>query len=37
MDQSLLIKLNKIIEDNLDNDQFGVEQLAEKSGLSRSQ
>lgn len=37
MDQLLLDKLNEAIENHLDNEQFGVEELAKESGLSRSQ
>lgn len=37
MDQLLLDRLNEAIENNLDNEQFGVEDLAKESGLSRSQ
>ena len=37
MDQLLLDRLNEAIENNLDNEQFGVEELAKESGLSRSQ
>ena len=37
MDQALVEKLNKILEDNLDKEYFGVKELAIKAGLSRSQ
>jgi len=36
MDEQFLGKVNRIIEDNLDNENFSVEELAEKAGLSRS-
>lgn len=35
--QPLLLKLRKIVLDNLKNEQFGVEELASAYGLSRSQ
>ena len=37
MDQLLLDSLNQAIESNLQNDQFGVTELAEAAGLSKSQ
>ena len=37
MDQQLLDKLHEIIEDNLNNEQFGVTELAKESGISKSQ
>ena len=37
MDQAFIKKLNDLLEENLDNEHFGVKQLAEKVGLSRSQ
>jgi len=36
MDQALIEKLTKIIEVNLDKEDFGVKKLAKKAGLSRS-
>ena len=36
-DQSFLDSLYKTIEDNLLNEQFGVEELAREIGISRSQ
>lgn len=36
MDDSLLIKLNEIINKNLDNEQFSVEELASEMAMSRS-
>ena len=36
MDDSLLIKLNEIIQNNLDNEQFSVEELAGEMAISRS-
>ena len=35
--QSFLFKLREIVLDNLKNEQFSVEELASKYGLSRSQ
>ena len=37
MDQVLIEKLNKILEVNLDKEDFGVKELAFEAGLSRSQ
>lgn len=37
MDQDFIKKLNSILEVNLENDQFGVKELAEEAGISRSQ
>ena len=37
MDQAFLEKLTKIVEENLANEQFGVQELAHKAGVSRSQ
>lgn len=37
MDEKFLKKLVDILESNLENEQFGVEQLADAMGLSRSQ
>ena len=37
IDQVLLQKLNSIIETNLENEKFGVSELATEIGLSRSQ
>ncbi len=37
MDQAFLEKLRKAVEENLGNEQFGVEELAHEVGLSRSQ
>ncbi|MGB5665970.1 MAG: helix-turn-helix domain-containing protein [Maribacter sp.] len=37
MDQAFIKKLNALLEINLENEHFGVKQLAEKVGLSRSQ
>ena len=37
MDQAFIEKLNGLLEENLENEHFGVNQLAEKVGLSRSQ
>lgn len=36
IDQAFLSKLETIIERNLKNDQFGVDQLAHEAGMSRS-
>jgi TolB-like protein/AraC-like DNA-binding protein/Tfp pilus assembly protein PilF len=36
MDELFLITINQIIEENLDNEKFSVEELAQKAGLSRS-
>ena len=36
-DQAFINKLKEIIESNITNEQFGVEELAEEIGLSRSQ
>ena len=36
MDQVLLNSLNEAIEANLQNEQFGVTELAVESGLSKS-
>jgi TolB-like protein/AraC-like DNA-binding protein len=36
MEDQFLSTINKIIEDNLDNENFSVEDLAQKAGLSRS-
>ncbi len=36
-DQAFLKRLNAIVEANLHNEQFGVNELAQKAGLSRSQ
>ena len=33
---SFLTRINQIIEDNLDNEHFSVEELADKMGISRS-
>ncbi len=35
-EENLLDTINRIIEDNIDNPNFSVEDLAEKTGLSRS-
>jgi AraC-like DNA-binding protein len=35
-DKVFLEKLTKIVEENLSNDQFGVSELADKIGMSRS-
>lgn len=37
MDEAFLQKLRGIVEDNLGNAQFGVENLAHEAGMSRSQ
>lgn len=37
MDQAFIEKLNGLLEVNLENENFGVKQLADKVGLSRSQ
>jgi len=37
MDQAFLQKLTEIVEDNLGNEHFGVEDLAHEAGMSRSQ
>ncbi|MBT8394144.1 MAG: helix-turn-helix domain-containing protein, partial [Bacteroidia bacterium] len=37
MDQALVDKLNKILEDNLEKEHFGISELAGDLGLSRSQ
>ncbi len=37
MDQALIEKLKKILEDNLEREHFGVKELAKEAGLSRSQ
>ena len=37
MDQQLLKRLNQAIEDNLQNEHFGVTELADAAGLSKSQ
>ena len=37
MDQAFIKKLTDLLEINLENEHFGVQQLAEKVGLSRSQ
>lgn len=37
MDQAFLAKLKEAVEENLDNEQFGVEELSREVGLSRSQ
>ncbi len=37
MDHVFISKLNTIIENHLEDDQFGVEELANASGVSRSQ
>ena len=37
MDEAFIKKLNDLLEENLENEHFGVKQLAEKIGLSRSQ
>ncbi len=34
--EALLEKLRSEVEDNLKNEQFGVEELADKAGMSRS-
>ena len=36
-DNGFIARLTKIVEANLENEHFGVNELAEKSGLSRSQ
>ncbi|TLX71053.1 helix-turn-helix domain-containing protein [Labilibacter sediminis] len=36
MDDQFLIKVHQVIEDNIDNENFGVEDLADSVGLSRS-
>lgn len=36
MDEQFLGKINQLIEDNLDNENFSVEDLAKSAGLSRS-
>jgi AraC-like DNA-binding protein len=36
IDQEFLKKVNKIIEENMENIQFGVEILASEAGMSRS-
>ena len=36
-DQVFLYRLTAIVEINLSNEQFGVQELAQKTGLSRSQ
>ncbi|MFC2136671.1 helix-turn-helix domain-containing protein [Bacteroidota bacterium] len=36
MEDQFLTLINQIIEDNIDNEHFSVEDLAEKAGLSRS-
>jgi hypothetical protein len=35
-DQLLLDRLNETIEHNLDNEQFGITELANEAGLSKS-
>ena len=37
MDESFIKKLTDLLEVNLGNEHFGVHQLADKVGLSRSQ
>lgn len=37
MDQAFLQKLREVVEDNLENEDFGVRELAREAGLSRSQ
>ena len=37
MDKTFIKKLSDILENNLENEQFGVNELAESIGLSRSQ
>ncbi|WP_297690601.1 helix-turn-helix transcriptional regulator, partial [uncultured Eudoraea sp.] len=37
MDQAFINKLTVLLEENLGNEHFGVQQLADKVGLSRSQ
>ncbi|MDP3352803.1 MAG: AraC family transcriptional regulator, partial [Flavobacteriaceae bacterium] len=37
MDEAFIIQLKQIILDHLEDDQFGVSNLASKVGLSRSQ
>jgi TolB-like protein/AraC-like DNA-binding protein len=37
MDQAFLAKLTEVVENNLGNHQFGVEELAREAGMSRSQ
>ncbi|MBM1105977.1 helix-turn-helix domain-containing protein [Aurantibacter crassamenti] len=37
MDESLINQLNDILERNLENEQFGVKELAAEIGISRSQ
>lgn len=37
MSQAFLQKLTEVVEKNLDNEQFGVEDLAREAGMSRSQ
>jgi signal transduction histidine kinase/DNA-binding response OmpR family regulator len=36
-DEKFMMRVNKIIEENLSNPQFGVEAMAEEIGLSRAQ
>lgn len=36
MDQAFLERLTKIVKENLDNEQFGVRDLAREAGMSRS-
>jgi len=36
-EQTFLNRLTEITEANLNNEQFGVSDLAEKAGISRSQ
>ena len=36
-DNGFIARLTKIVEGNLADEHFGVNELAEKSGLSRSQ
>lgn len=37
MDQVLLKKLKDTVLENLENEQFGVQELSDKAGISRSQ
>lgn len=37
MDQAFLNRLNSVVENNLKNEQFGVKELAQEIGMSRSQ
>lgn len=37
MDEAFIQKLTGIVEDNLTNEQFGIQDLARKAGISRSQ